>query len=63
LLYHGEKDVKVKNQWGVEMRDALTSMGMNVDFNSYPDLEHWFNDIEMRDVVTFLKSRWEGLDT
>jgi predicted esterase len=61
LLCHGEKDQKAKYQWGGEMKDVLVSSGINVSFKSYSDLEHWFNEDEMRDVVGFLESRWRDL--
>jgi predicted esterase len=59
LLCHGEEDQKVKLEWGVEMRDLMKELGMDVSFTSYPGLAHWYNGGEMRDIVLFLRGIWE----
>jgi predicted esterase len=58
MLCHGEEDQKVKLEWGVEMRDLMLDLGMDVSFNSYPGLEHWYSRDEMRDIVLFLRGIW-----
>jgi dipeptidyl aminopeptidase/acylaminoacyl peptidase len=58
MLCHGEEDQKVKLEWGCEMRDLMLELGMDVSFKSYPGLEHWYNEDEMRDIVQFLREIW-----
>jgi predicted esterase len=58
MLCHGEEDKKVKLEWGIEMRDLMLDLGMDVSFKSYPGLEHWYSGDEMRDIVLFLRGIW-----
>jgi predicted esterase len=58
LLCHGEEDQKVKLEWGVEMRNLMLELGMDVSFKSYPGLEHWYSGDEMRHIVLFLRGIW-----
>ncbi|PMD12456.1 alpha/beta-hydrolase, partial [Hyaloscypha hepaticicola] len=55
LLCHGEMDVKMRYEWGVQMRDTLEQIGFDFHFKSYPELDHWVCGEEMVDVVEFLK--------
>ncbi|KAJ5851675.1 phospholipase/carboxylesterase [Penicillium soppii] len=58
FLGQGELDQKVKFEWARQMRDVLAKLDMNLSFNSYAGLGHWWNDEEMSDVVSFLKTTW-----
>jgi len=60
FLGHGESDLKMKFEWGGQMRDTLVNLGMNVNFHSYEGLAHWWNDNEMSDVVKFLEKNWDS---
>ncbi|KAH7355199.1 Alpha/Beta hydrolase protein [Rhexocercosporidium sp. MPI-PUGE-AT-0058] len=60
FLGHGELDVKVRLQWGLQMKDTLEELGVNVDFKSYASLEHWWSDEEVKDVADYLSSEWYG---
>jgi predicted esterase len=55
LLCHGEKDVKVKYEWALQMRKTLEGIGAKVQWRSYEGLEHWVCGEEMSDVVAFLR--------
>jgi predicted esterase len=59
LLTHGEMDVKMRYEWGVQMRDTLEQIGFDVQFKSYPELDHWVCGEEMVDVVEFLEEIWK----
>ena len=61
LLCHGVGDLKMRHEWGVEKRLVLERIGMEVEWKSYPELEHWVCGEEMLDVVTFLESVWQGI--
>lgn len=53
-LAHGEEDKKARFEWGVQMRDVLVGMGMDVRWRSCGGLEHWWEDGEMSDLGAFL---------
>jgi predicted esterase len=59
LLTHGEMDEKMRYEWGVQMRDTLEQIGFDVQFKSYPELDHWVCGEEMVDVVEFLEEIWK----
>ncbi|KAG9242940.1 Alpha/Beta hydrolase protein [Calycina marina] len=54
-LGHGEADEKMKLHWGVEMRDMLSAIGIDVSMSTYPGLAHWWDEREMGDLVEVLK--------
>ncbi|PVH80314.1 alpha/beta-hydrolase [Cadophora sp. DSE1049] len=54
FLGHGELDVKMKFEWGLQLRDTLEQLEMEVEFRSYVGLEHWWNEQEMTDIARFL---------
>ncbi|KAL2070417.1 hypothetical protein VTL71DRAFT_13443 [Oculimacula yallundae] len=58
FLGHGELDVKVNYQWGLEMRDTLSHLDMKISFKSYEGLHHWINEQEIEDVADFLGTLW-----
>ena len=62
LLCHGEMDVKMRYEWGVQMRDTLEQIGFDFHFKSYPELDHWVCGEEMVDVVEFLKQTWKEFE-
>ena len=59
LLTHGEIDVILRYEWGVQMRDTLEQIGFDVQFKSYPELNHWVCGEEMADVIEFLEEIWK----
>lgn len=61
LLCHGKKDIKVKYDWGVDMREVLKRMEERIECRGYEELEHWFCEEEMGDVVEFLKGVWDAV--
>ncbi|CZT51559.1 related to phospholipase/esterase [Rhynchosporium secalis] len=60
FLGHGEMDIKVQFQWGVEMKEVLKKLDIDASFNSYPRLHHWIDEQEMEDVAGFLGTVWQG---
>lgn len=60
LLGHGKLDVKVKLEWGLQLKDTLGELEMDVEFKSYVGLEHWWNEEEMKDVAEFLGLKWHN---
>ena len=61
FLGHGESDLKMKIHWGREMCDLLEQMNFDVHFKSYDELEHWWNQDEMIDLVKFLEKSWDRM--
>ena len=56
FLGHGKQDVKVRTQWGQEMRDSLEALGMKVTWKEYEGLEHWYKvPLEIDDISDFLR--------
>ena len=58
FLGHGEDDMKMKLEWGREMGELLGSIVMDVRWESYEGLGHWWNEKEMVDLVSFLRRVW-----
>jgi len=42
----GQDDEKVKPEWGREMRDVLSGLGVDVHFKTYEGLGHWWCEEE-----------------
>ncbi|MCJ1388171.1 hypothetical protein MMC18_001016 [Xylographa bjoerkii] len=58
FLGHGVQDVKVRTQWGEEMRDSMKALGMDVTWKGYGDLEHWYEvPLEIDDISDFLRGK------
>ena len=58
FLGHGLQDVKVRTEWGEEMRDALRILGMNIAWKGYDGLEHGYKvPDEIEDVSKLLRGR------
>jgi predicted esterase len=62
LLTHGEMDVKMRYEWGVQMRDTMERIGFDFQFKSYPELDHWVCGEEIIDVVEFLEETWKDFE-
>ena len=62
FLGHGERDRKMKLEWGREMSDTLSEMGMDVSFKTYEELEHWFTSQELWDITVFLRGLWKRVE-
>ncbi|RSL61125.1 hypothetical protein CEP54_006357 [Fusarium duplospermum] len=54
FMGHGKKDQDVEYQHGRRAAELLERMGVSVEFNTYPDLAHWYNSDMLRDIVEFL---------
>ncbi|KAK0119599.1 hypothetical protein ONS95_011039 [Cadophora gregata] len=59
FLGHGKLDVKMKFEWGLQLKNTLKQLGMDVEFKSYAGLEHWWSEKEMIDVAGFLSQTWQ----
>ncbi|KAI0895073.1 alpha/beta-hydrolase [Annulohypoxylon nitens] len=58
FLGHCADDPLVFVEYGKQMRDGLTSFGMDVSWHEYPAGGHWFNaPFGMDDAVEFLKAQ------
>jgi predicted esterase len=55
---HGKDDTKVLYEWGVQMKDLMKNLGVNVVMKTYEELGHSNNEQEMKDLVGFLEGRW-----
>ncbi|GMF12294.1 unnamed protein product [Phytophthora lilii] len=56
LMCHGEKDPVVRFEYGKMSREKLESAGVkNVEFHSYPDMEHGACMEELDDVTKWLQ--------
>jgi phospholipase/carboxylesterase len=53
FLAHGRNDGVVPHRAGVQSRDALTSLGHNIEWHDYP-MEHSVNAEEVADLQRFL---------
>lgn len=62
LLCHGEIDVKMRYEWGAQMKETLQRIGFNFQFKSYPKLDHWICGEELVDLVEFLKETWKEFE-
>lgn len=56
LLCHGEDDPKVKLEWGQQLKETFGTLGMSVSFKSYAGLAHSWNEDELTEVASFLKT-------
>ena len=58
FLGHGLQDIKVRTQWGTEMRNSFEGLGMDVTWRGYEGLEHWWKTpTEIDDVEEFLRGK------
>ena len=58
FLGHGKQDVKVRTEWGEEMRMSLEGLGMDVTWRGFEGLEHWWRTPdEIDDIEAFLRGR------
>ncbi|MCJ1396853.1 hypothetical protein MMC11_000043 [Xylographa trunciseda] len=58
FLGHGILDIKVRTQWGEEMRNSMKVLGMDVTWKAYEALEHWYEvPLEIDDIAQFLQSK------
>ncbi|KAJ5584769.1 phospholipase [Penicillium hispanicum] len=54
FLAHGEDDEVVKYQFGEQSAKLLKELGADVSFNTYPDLGHSADPVEIEDLERFL---------
>jgi len=57
LMCHGLDDSMVLHKWGKLSFDKLKSLGVNGNFNSYPDLDHGANEQEIKDCANFIQRK------
>ena len=57
FMGHGAIDPLVKHSWGKQTADTLTEMGFNVDFKTYPRLQHSADPKEIDDLEAYLQDR------
>ena len=55
---HGEDDTKMRPDWGRDMAELLSGIGIDVTFKGYEGLGHWWNEKEMGDLVVWLRGTW-----
>eukprot|EP00941_MAST-03F_sp_MAST-3F-sp1_P006386 g6386.t1 len=56
IMCHGEADPMVQMKWATASHDILTTtLGVNVEWHSYPGLQHSANDEELEDVSKFIQ--------
>lgn len=60
LLGHGKIDEKVRVEWGLQMADVLTELGLNIQRKAYDGLAHWWNEEEIAGISEFLEKIWTG---
>ncbi|KAF4988952.1 hypothetical protein FDECE_14866 [Fusarium decemcellulare] len=56
FMGHGERDYDVELCHGQQAAELLVRMGALAQFNTYPDLAHWYSPEMLRDIVKFLDS-------
>ena len=63
FMGHGMEDEKVPCETGKLAAEFLSGIGVNVAWNEYEGLGHWYSEDMLRDVVTFLKGLrgWEDI--
>lgn len=57
-LGHGMADVKVRLEWGEQMKDVMKNVGVAVEMHMYEGLGHEFESGEIGEMVSFLKGTW-----
>ncbi|WEW56557.1 hypothetical protein PRK78_002003 [Emydomyces testavorans] len=57
FLGHGVEDAKVPIHFGRKAASCLSAMEMEVIWNEYPNLGHWYSESMLRDLVVFLRER------
>ena len=58
FLGHGMQDMKVQTAWGIEMRETLEYLGLDITWKGYEGLEHWYRvPDEFEDIAEFLRSK------
>lgn len=55
FLGHGMEDETVDMERGREAAQCLLGLGCDVQWMEYRDLEHWFHDEELMDIVRFVE--------
>ncbi|KAF2276158.1 alpha/beta-hydrolase [Westerdykella ornata] len=63
FMGHGTEDEKVPCETGRLAAEFLSGIGVNVQWNEYEELGHWYSENMLRDVVTFLSGLkgWEDI--
>lgn len=54
LIAHGKADEKVRLEWGLQMMDVLTELGLIIEPKAYDNLAHWWTEKEIADIAEFL---------
>jgi predicted esterase len=55
FLCHSQDDDVIDVRYGRELCDTLEAMGMQVEWEEYPDGGHWVNEpLGLEDIMSFL---------
>lgn len=55
-LGHGKEDAKVLLKWGEKMRDVMSDLEVDIRWNVYEGLAHWWCEEEVGDIAEFFES-------
>ena len=56
FMGHGDRDTVLKLEWGQRSLDILQKLGWNVEFKTYPDMQHTTSSQEIEDLERFIHS-------
>ncbi|KAK2791569.1 hypothetical protein FQN52_004758 [Onygenales sp. PD_12] len=56
FMAHGDADVTVRFEWGMESVEVLRGLGMGVEFHKYPDMGHSADPLEIADLQKYLET-------
>jgi predicted esterase len=63
FMGHGTEDTLVPFEQGKQAADFLRAIDVDVEWNEYAGLGHWYSNNMLRDIVDFLKKQkgWESI--
>jgi len=57
FMGHGKRDQVVRYEWGMESKELLDQMGLEVTWRAYDDLQHSATPAEISDVEQWMEQR------
>lgn len=57
FMGHGKRDQVVRYKWGMESKELLDQMGLEVTWKAYDDLQHSATPAEISDVEQWMEQR------